>query len=235
MAEVSNFNIEFQLEDADKLKSLSCTGSMHPRIRAMFPEILSHLHETRVVEPRISYEIVEIDSIEPGLINLRGGGKLLSPLLSHRIARASHLCCGVVTLGSGIARTISDWFSGGSRVKAFVLEEIANTLLFRVSEQFQQLVEARAAGMGLSTSGSLSPGDHDGFDIGQQQAVLALAGADAIGITMTSTSQMDPVHSISFVSGIGQNMKQWSRADNCAVCRARDKCIHRLNYQELSA
>lgn len=235
MPQVNNFQVEFQLEEADKLKSLSCTGSMHPRIRGMFPEILAYLHDRGLVTPRMAYEIVDIDSIEPGCISLRGGKKLLSPLLSHRLAGAVSMSFGVATIGKAVAGTISDWFADGRHVKAFVLEEIANALLFRVSEKLHELIEEEAAGMGLSVSGALSPGDHDGFDIEQQKAVLTLAGAGTVGINMTSTNQMDPVHSISFISGVGEKMQKWSRADNCSICRAREKCVHRLNYEELMA
>lgn len=235
MPVVSNLNIEFQIQDADKLKSLSSTGSMHPRIRGMFPEILAYMHEAAVTAPRISYEIVEIDSIKPGMIALRGGKTLLSPLLSHRLAGATYMAFGVATIGNATAKIISDWFSQGAHVKAFVLEEIANALLFRVSEKLHVTIEDQAVLMGLSASGTVSPGDHDGFEIGQQNTVLELAGAGAIGIEMTSTNQMDPVHSISLVSGIGRNMKKWSRADDCSICRAREKCVHRLNYEELTA
>ena len=235
MPVVDNFNIEFQLEDADKLKSLSCNGSMHPRIRGMFPEILACLHEAALVVPRVSYEIVEIDSVSPGLITLQGDKKLLSPLLSHRLAKATYMSFGVATIGKAVAKTISEWFAEGHHVKAFVLEEIANASLFRLSEQLHDLIETEAARLGLTMSGSASPGDHDGFDINQQETVLDLAGAGAVGINITSTNQMDPVHSISIVSGIGRNMKKWSRADNCSICRAREKCVHRLNYEELTA
>ena len=234
MPVVDNFTIEFQIQDADKLKSLSYTGSMHPRIRGLLPEILAYLHEADLVVPAISYEIVKIDSIKPGLISLRGGNTLLTPLLSHRLAGASYISFGVTTIGTGIAKTVSRWFAEGRHVKAYVLEEIANALLFKVSEKLQELIETQAALLGLSTGGPVSPGDHDGFEIDQQKTVLALAGAGAIGIKMTSTNQMDPVHSVSFVSGIGRKMKKWSRADNCSICRAREKCIHRLNYQELT-
>lgn len=235
MPVVDNFNIGFQIQDADKLKSLSSTGSMHPRIRGLFPEILSYLHEADLVVPAISYEIVEINSINPGLISLQGGKTLRSPLLSHRLAGASYMAFGVTTIGSAVAKAISHWFADGRHVKAFILEEIANALLFRVSEKLHGIIEVQAQQMDLTASGSISPGDHDGFEINQQEVVLALAGADAIGINITSTNQMDPVHSVSFVSGIGMNMKKWSRVDNCSICRAREKCIHRLNYEELTA
>jgi len=235
MPVVNNLNIEFQIQDADKLKSLSSTGSMHPRIRGMFPEILACLSEAGVAAPRISYEIVEIDSIKPGMIALRGGRTLFSPLLSHRLADATYMSFGVATIGKTPAETISDWFAQGRHVKAFVLEEIANALLFKTSEKLHETIEEQAALMGLSASGTASPGDHDGFEINQQQTVLELAGAGALGIEITSTNQMNPVHSISTVSGIGRNMKKWTRADDCSICRAREKCVHRLNYEELMA
>ena len=235
MPVIKDFDIGLQLNEVDKLKSLSGSGSMHPRIRGMLPEILECLHKDKLVAPGISYEIMKVDAIQPGFITLDGGGALKSPLLSHRLARASSMSFSVATIGASIGKTIRQWFTDGRHVRAFVLEEIANALLFKVLEQMRITIETQAEQMGLTTSGPLSPGDHHGFDIDQQETVLTIAGASKLGISLTATNQMDPVHSVSVVTGIGKKIKKWSRMDNCSICRARDKCVHRLNFEELTA
>lgn len=235
MPVVENIDIDFQLHDVDKLKSLGGSGSIHPRIRGMLPEILDCLKKDKLVVPGICFEIVKVDAISPGLVTLDGGRTLHSPLLSHRLARASSMSFSVATIGASIGETIRQWFADGRHVKAFVLEEIANALLFKLLEQMRVTIEAEAEKTGLTTSGPLSPGDHDGFDIDQQETVLAMAGAVNLGISMTTTNQMDPVHSVSVVTGIGKRIKKWSRLDNCSICRAREKCVHRINFEELTA
>lgn len=235
MPVVKDINIDFQLHEADKLKSLGGSGTIHPRIRGLLPEILDCLHNENLVAPAIGYEIVKVDAIDPGVVTLDGGRTLYSPLLSHKLAKASSMSFSVATIGASIGKTIRQWFADGRHVKAFVLEEIANALLFKVLEQMRVTIEAQAEHMGLMTSGPLSPGDHDGFDIDQQGTVLTIAGAAKLGISMTRTNQMDPVHSVSVVTGIGKKIKKWSRLDNCSICRARDKCVHRLNFEELTA
>jgi len=235
MPVVNDFNIDFQIQDAEKLKSLNYTGTLHPRIRGMIPEILDYIHDNNLVEPVVSYETVKIDTINSGIFSLDGGESLYSPFLTHKLARATHLVFGVATIGNSINETITQWFSDRSHVKAFVLEEIANTLLFRVSEHLHTQIESDAVAAGLTASGPASPGDIEGFDINQQKTVLSLAGAGQIGIRMTSTQQMDPVHSVSVVIGVGERLNKWTRADNCNICKARDKCVHRLNFEEITA
>ena len=235
MPVIDNFDAVLEIQDAEKLRSLSCNGSMHPRIRGLLPEILDYIHNDGLCMPVISYEVIKVDTVKSGIFTLHGGKSLYSPLLSHKLARASHLVFGVTTIGNSISATISRWFAGGMHVKAFVLEEIANAFLFRVSEHLHTQIEEQALRMGLTASGPASPGDLEGFDINQQEVVLSLAGADKIGISKTSTHQMDPVHSISVVVGMGKRLQKWTRADNCNICRARDKCVHRRSVEEIPA
>ena len=231
----TKLDIDFEVQDAENLKSLSCNGSMHPRFRELLPEILDCVKQDGLFTPVVGYEIQKVASVKPGIFSLHDGDMLHSPLLTHKLARASHLVFGVASIGRLISDAVTEFFSTGKHLRAFVLEEVANALLFRTSEHLYMMIENQAAGMGLTASGPASPGDIDGFDISQQRTVLSLAGADRTGITLTSTNQMDPVHSLSVVVGMGDNLMKWTRADNCNICRARDKCVHRHNFEETPA
>jgi hypothetical protein len=87
-------------------------------------------------------------------------------------------------------------------------------------------VQADATGRELEASAPLDPGCH-GFDIANQAALFALAGAQRIGIRLTDSMAMFPSKSLSMVFGIGHDMPDWSQADACTKCQARDRCRHR--------
>jgi len=157
---------------------------------------------------------------------LENGDILVAPLLAHRIAGASHILFGVATIGSAMAETVRRCFTQGNSLKAILMEQLANAALFETINRLQTLAEKRASAVGLTASGPLSPGDHEGFSLDQQATVLKLAGATKIDIAMTQTGQMNPVHSISVVIGLGTSMRKWTKVDDCRICRSRDRCCH---------
>jgi hypothetical protein len=118
-------------------------------------------------------------------------------------------------------------------MKAILLEEVANAVLFETSNRLQSLAEEQAAEMGLRASGPISPGNHEGFGLEHQTTLLALAGAENIDITLTQSGQMIPIHSISVVIGLGKRVHKWTDDDNCRICRSRDKCRHYLTRQKI--
>ena len=215
--------------DIPRLEGLAGLNVCRPsnlRIKNLLPEILADINDTTLLEPAKSYEVVAVRKIAPGKITLDSGVTLDAPLLAHRMARASQILFGVATIGGAMAEAVRRCFRDGRTVKAILMEEVANAALFETANGLHSLAEEQASLMGLSTSGPLSPGDHDGFGLDQQASVLALAGADNLGITMTQTGQMYPIHSASVVIGLGKNMRKWTRIDDCRTCRSRDKCGH---------
>jgi hypothetical protein len=75
---------------------------------------------------------------------------------------------------------------------------------------------------GLCVAGELRAGD-PGLALKAQQTVLDLAGAEAIGVRLTSTLMMNPTKSTSIVQGVGLELppQAWSRCDSC---RSRERC-----------
>lgn len=214
---------------------LPCSRQAAARVRALLPEVLAEVDERGLITPRICYEVVAVGRTRRGRITPEGGPVLTAPLLAHRLARATHMLFGTATIGAAMADEIRSCFSAGQNLKAVLMEEIANVALFEAANELLCAAQEQASRMGLSASGPLSPGDHEGFGLDQQATVLALAGAGRIGISLTSTAQMDPVHSASVVIGLGRNMRKWTRLDDCRSCKSRQKCSHYLRSLEPAA
>jgi len=226
MPAVQDIEFDLDLAQVEQLRGIRGNTRLRPRIQGLLPEILGEIRERNLIAAAISYQIIPIDAVPEGRIELHGGTVLETVLLARRLAHATGLAAGAVTIGGRIGETISQWFSRGWALKAALLEEIANALLFRVSDRFQLIVYGEAQERGLHTSGPLSPGD-EGFGFDQQGKVLELAQADTIGISLSNMGFMVPVHSTSVVVGLGHGLPTWTQADNCQICRAREKCAHR--------
>jgi hypothetical protein len=84
---------------------------------------------------------------------------------------------------------------------------------------------ADARRQGLTMAGELRAGD-PGLALGAQALVLRLAGAAAIGVTLTPALLMQPVKSSSAVLGVGVALPAtaWSR---CDACGSRERCTLR--------
>jgi hypothetical protein len=235
MPVIRNISANLDIEQLENLAAVTGTGPTNTRLRGLLPEILMQVNRNEPIIPCICYEIVAVDKSARGTITLENGDILESPLLAHRIAGASHILFGVATIGSAMAETVRRCFKQGNSLKAILMEQLANAALFQTTNRLQSMAEQRASDIGLTASGPLSPGDHEGFGLDQQATVLKLAGATKIDITMTRTGQMNPVHSISVVIGLGTNMRKWTRVDDCRICRSRDRCCHYPEPLETSA
>ena len=233
MPVIHDIDVRFEADEVEKLPGLRCRDLVRKRVLAMLPEIMAGIKRDDLVKPALAYDIVPVKSKSKGVIELEEGTRLHAPLLTHRLARASELAFGVVTIGNAIAESIDQLFKAGEQFKAVLMEEIANACLYKVSMQFQQRVDEVAGKTNLQTSGTLAPGD-DGFDLGEQERVLALAGAAGINVTLSGSFMMKPRHSVSNIIGIGRRMPKWTQIENCSVCASRDRCPHRQTLEILS-
>jgi len=226
MPVISNIDLDLDLESVEKLRGVRGNNGLQPRIKALLPGLLSEINSKQLIVPLISYEIAQVNTVISDRIELHNGAVLQTPVLSQRLANASEIATGVITIGAAIGKTISHWFETGQALKAALMEEIANAFLFKLSDHFREIIDAEADKKGLEASGPLSPGD-EGFDLGQQTIVMSLAQAEKTGISLSLMGLMAPIHSSSIVIGLGKQLPKWTQADNCQICRAREKCAHR--------
>jgi hypothetical protein len=235
MPVINDQTFDLDIPKLEKLAGLNGVRVINSRFKELLPEILAETNDSALIAPSICYEVVAVQEITPGKIKLASGATLEAPLVAHRMAKASHILFGIATIGGAMAKTVNRCFKDGKNLKAILMEEVANAALFETANGLHSLAEEQASRMGLSISGPLSPGDHDGFGLDQQAGVLALARAERVGITMTKTGQMHPLHSASVVIGLGRKMRKWTRIDDCKTCKSRKKCSHYLRSLESTA
>jgi hypothetical protein len=229
MPAVENLTIEFTFEEVCELPGLKSRGQLHPRIRRLIPEVIDNVQELDLIRPVYSYNVVDIEKRSSNGVLLKGGWEITSPLLIHRLAGASQLAVGAVTIGQALSEQVSAWFTVGDYSKAMILDAIGNAALFSLCDLFEDICETEATERGIRSSGALSPGD-DGFGLECQRTLLTIAEADRCSIRLLDNDLMLPMRSLSVVAGLGKRVKRWSRAESCASCSSRERCkLRRLD------
>lgn len=213
-------------EDTGSMPSLRRDGPLRLRMTSLAGEIVPELLEDAMPTPSIAWNIVDVAERKDGSVTLDGGREITAPILAHRLRNANRIAFLVATLGSGVGDFINRLFATGQQLKAILAEELANVWLRKVSDYGQRCIDVAACSSGMQVSGPLFAGD-DGFPLEAQAAVLALARSEGIGIRLTGQGMMNPRHSASSVFGVGQRMKSWTQAQNCAACRAGERCPYR--------
>lgn len=208
----------------DVLREVSATlirgrpSTVRERLRH---KALAFARDERLVDAAYSYCIVPLDAPAAELLHA-GGEQLFAPWLLPASGELTAICCGACTLGPAFERRSRELFAARQASLAMALDDLGNELLFAISRRAQDRMQADAARRGLSMAGELRPGD-PGLALDAQSAVLRLAQAETIGISLDGGSLMHPVKSCSMVLGMGFDLPavQWSRCDQCPT---RDKC-----------
>lgn len=224
MPVVSEVPLEISLAELRRLRTLRSTDGLHPSIRTLLPEILAQVEERELLRPAIAWESRRVLEVSGSRVRLAGGSELAqAEAVVNLLGEADELAMAVGSIGPALDRTTRDWFANGREVEAFVLGEIGNLAVGKLSDRIPLSVGEWAAGRGLETSGALSPGG-TGVDLSDQRVVVEVASAERIGVKLTSACMLVPVKSVSMVIGLGHGLPTWTHAQACELCASRDTC-----------
>ncbi|MEO8653933.1 MAG: hypothetical protein ABI409_07415 [Ramlibacter sp.] len=196
-------------------------GRSSPARNRLRAQALAMARDESLVAAAYSYRIVDLQAPAAPVLHA-DGESLEAPWLLPASGQLTALACGVCTLGPALERRVSGLFAQRRASLAMALDELGNELLFDVSRRAQDRMQAEASRRGLSMSGELRAGD-PGLALQAQGAVLRLAAADRVGISLSEGFVMHPLKSTSMVLGVGVDLpaSAWSR---CDTCNSRDKC-----------
>ncbi len=224
MPVLSDLALEVSLVELRRLRTLHSKNGLHPRIRALLPEVLAVVEARALLQPAIAWESRRVLDADAAGVRLAGGLALTqAEAIGSLLGEAQELAMVVGSIGPALDRLAGEWFSSGREIEAFVLGEIGNLAIGKLSDQMPEHVADWAANRGLEASGALSPGG-TGIDLSEQRVVVELASANRIGVALTSTCMLTPVKSISMVIGLGHGLPTWTHAQACNLCASRDHC-----------
>jgi cobalamin-dependent methionine synthase I len=135
-----------------------------------------------------------------------------------------------------VGQAIDDVVSGAmddDPLFGLALDGLGSAAVEALATSASNRFEAEAAAAGLETTIPLSPG-MVGWPVERGQPELfALVRPDEAGVRLTSTWMMSPRKSISFVLGIGPDVRTSGRT--CDYCSLKDTCRYQDHYAPQNA
>jgi len=221
---VNELPIEISLPELRRLRTLHSKRGLHPRIRELLPEVLAEVVRLDLLQPALAWESHPVLEASGSRVRLAGGAALAqAETVVEVLGAAEELVTAVGSIGPALDETTRDWTASGRELEAFVLGEIGNLAVGKLTDLIPRRVAEWAADRGLGASGALSPGG-TGIDLAAQRVVVELASAQRIGVELTQTCMLTPLKSVSVLIGLGHGLPTWTRAQACELCASRDSC-----------
>jgi hypothetical protein len=192
-----------------------CAVETFPQRAQFRRDALELIEREELLAAAFCYRIVPLD--EPPSDRLRAGGEMLDAMrLVPQSGQLTAVAAAICTLGPALERRATALFAERRTSLALALDGLGNELLFSLSRRLQDRIVIAARKAQLTAAGELRPGD-PGLSLAAQPAVLRLAGADTVGVSVTQGQLLHPLKSMSMVLGIGIDLPpaRWSRCDDC--------------------
>jgi hypothetical protein len=184
-------------------------------------EALALVDAESLIQPATAFRVWPVRCARDEGLDL-GTRSLAVPGFSGYAGEISAVAAAACTLGPRLERRVAALFHARRRLLALELDAIGTERLFALADRLAARIRRAAGRAGLRASATLHPGDA-GMSLGEQQAVLALAGTGAQGIGTTAAGMLRPVKSLAFVVALGRGVPAAAGA-RCDRCGARDRC-----------
>ena len=185
-------------------------------------EILEELPD--LLAPAAIYDLFPVKSFHHQTIELDGGGTFEGALAARALAGAEKVAMAVCTVGPALEEHINQLFADDP-VRAMALDGAGVAALRDVSRVVIDKVQEIAADHGWGSGMRAQPGQ-EGWSIWQQRVIFGHLPADQIGVRLNDSCLMIPRKSVSFVVGIGPDMRPDAVA--CDFCSKRERCPWRV-------
>jgi len=199
----------------------TCAG-MTSKVRN---EVIAMVEEEAMARPTYSYRLTPLQGVDGELLAL-GPASLHAPGLSAVSSRLTAVAAVACTLGPSIEQRVSLLCAGRRFSLAFALDQLGNELLMYTARRVQLLVRAEARQQGLAIGDAFAPGGR-GLSLDQQGRVIALAGGERLGVSVTEQGMLYPVKSRSMVIGVGTGLAAKPLRRRCESCSSRKTCTYR--------
>jgi hypothetical protein len=177
-----------------------------------------------LLAPQAIYDVLSVRDFHHRTIELQGGAVFEGPLAARALAGAEKVALAVCTIGPALENHVKEIFSEDP-VRAMALDGAGVASLRKVSEAVIAEVRDIAAKRGWGFGMRAQPGQ-EGWSIRQQRVIFEHLPANEIGVHLTESCLMIPRKSVSFVIGVGPDMRPDAVA--CDFCSKRDRCPWRV-------
>jgi hypothetical protein len=163
------------------------------------------IQDEALLEAVYSFNNLRLQRIDDGSRLQVGGESLPMPTHWPKRGEVTAISCGACTLGPRIEARVRRLFAEKRAAQAFALDSVGNELLLALGRRMQTDILTCVRRQGLILGQALQFSE-SAFDLSTRAAVLRLAGATEIGITLHRGSMLLPQKATSVVFAIGHNL-----------------------------
>jgi hypothetical protein len=216
-------DFEFSLQAEDVLEG---QGIAPERAKpALFAGAEEVIEETlSLIKPGGIYDVVPVRDFHHKTIELDGDVSFEGPLAARALAGAEEVALAICTIGPRLEERMKELFTSDP-VRAMALDGAGIAALHQVSNAVIARIREEGEKRELGTGMRAQPGQ-EGWPIQQQRILFNLLPADKIGVQLSESYLMLPHKSVSFVIGIGPDMRPDAVA--CDFCSKRERCQWRI-------
>jgi hypothetical protein len=194
-------------------------GKASPAVVAVAEEVLAEAQS--LLAPAALYTRLPVRAVEHEQILLDGGAVFAGPLATRVLAGASEAVAAVCTIGPALEERSAALFAAGYPLQGLAMDGAGTAAIRLVAGAVGVRICDEATDRGLSVGMSADPGQ-EGWPITQQRVLFGLLPAEQIGVHLTDSCLMLPRKSVSFVVGLGPDMR--ADAVPCDFCSKRERC-----------
>jgi hypothetical protein len=216
--------------DADSV--LRAQGADAARVRARSPRLVAVAERTvregvPLLDPRLTYCLLEVRLRQTGRIVLEGGRALTGPLVARMLSGATSVAVVAATIGARLESRVSRMFDL-DLPSALALDGLGSCAVQALSLSARTFVRELARREGLRATAPLSPG-MEGWPLeAGQKEIFRLLDPIVSGVRLTSGGWMLPRKSLSMVFGLGAAGAD--DGETCDTCTARNSCRYRNRH-----
>jgi hypothetical protein len=216
-------DIRIALDAADVLRGQGIDPQRAgPGLVASAEEVVDDLPS--LLDPGAVYEVLSVRGFHHKTIELEGGATFEGPLVARALAGAEKVALAVCTIGPALEERTKQLFADDP-VRAMALDGAGVAALRQVSDAIIGNVRESAVKHGWGSGMRAQPGQ-EGWSIWQQRVIFEHLPVDEIGVSLTESCLMIPRKSVSFVIGMGPDMRPDAVA--CDFCSKRHRCSWRV-------
>jgi hypothetical protein len=178
-----------------------------------------------LLAPAAMYTILPVRDFRPHRVALEEGAVFEGPLVARALAGATQVALAVCTIGPALEERTQALFAAGDSLQAIALDGAGTAAVGQVSQMIVARMRDDASARGLGSGMRASPGQ-EGWPIWQQRVLFSLIPAEEIGVQLAESCLMLPQKSVSFVIGMGSEMRP--DAVTCDFCSKRERCHWRV-------
>jgi hypothetical protein len=192
------------------------------QVLALFDEAVALGEE--LMAPRVVYRSAPVAGQAADRIDVEGEG-LHIPEIGRLWGRLEAVGAGVCTVGDAIEARVRSLFEQREFPLAVMLDSVGSAAVESLAEYANDVLCQRALAEGVKVTNRISPG-YAGWDTAEQAALFRLCPGTPIAVALNAACIMTPTKSISFLVGIGPDVRVDHYFTQCRRCWMRE-CAYR--------